>query len=172
MTENLKNMIAQAHAQIDDTAKELNEAPATEAAPEPTVATKPSKPRIARPLGTNPKDLVGIKKVRLGLVPPSSIAYQALAMQDGAVKYGPYNWRANKVQCTIYLDAALRHLFAYLDGEDLASDSKKPHLGHALACIGIIVDAYETGNLVDDRPAKGAASKVLARYEQKKEAPR
>jgi hypothetical protein len=119
-------------------------------------------------LGTNPKDLLGIKKVQLNLVPPSSIIYQALAMEDGAKKYGPYNWRENKVIASIYVAAAMRHLQQWYDGEELAADSQKPHLAHALACLGIIVDAKETGNLVDDRPLPGAASSLIARLEQKK----
>ena len=44
------------------------------------------------PLGTNPKDLLGIKKLQLNLVPPASKAYQSLAMEDGNIKYGPYNF--------------------------------------------------------------------------------
>lgn len=120
-------------------------------------------------LGTNPKDLLGIKKVQLNLVPPSSIIYQALAMEDGAKKYGPYNWRENKVIASIYVAAAMRHLQQWYDGEELAADSQKPHLAHALACLGIIVDAKETGNLVDDRPLPGAASQLIARLEKKPE---
>ena len=113
-------------------------------------------------LGANPKDLLGIKKPQLNLVPASSIIYQALAMEDGAVKYGPYNWRETKVKASIYVAAAMRHLQAWYDsGEELASDSKKPHLGHAMACLGIIIDAKETGSLVDDRPPSGAASKLI-----------
>jgi len=126
------------------------------------------KSNVAPTLGTNPKDLLGIKKVQINLVPPSSVIYQALAMEDGAVKYGPYNWRANKVIASIYVAAAMRHLQAWYDGEENASDSKKPHLGHALACLGIIVDAKETGNLVDDRPLPGATSRLIAEWEQKK----
>jgi hypothetical protein len=119
-------------------------------------------------LGTNPKDLLGIKKVQLNLVPASSVIYQALAMEDGARKYGPYNWRQNKVIASIYVAAAERHLKAWFDSrEEVAADSQKPHLAHALACIGIIVDALETGNLVDDRPPAGAASALIARFEKK-----
>lgn len=118
-------------------------------------------------LGMNPKDLLGLKKVRLNLVPPSSIIYQALAMQDGAVKYGPYNWRANRVIASVYVDAAMRHIQSWFDGEELASDSQKPHLGHAMACLGIIIDALETGNLADDRPLPGAAAKLIAKWETK-----
>lgn len=117
-------------------------------------------------LGTNPKDLLGAKKVSLNLVPASSLIYQALAMEDGAKKYGPYNWRANKVIASIYIAAAMRHLQAWHDGEEVAEDSQKPHLAHALACLGIIVDAKETGNLVDDRPLPGAASKLIKEWEK------
>ena len=114
------------------------------------------------PLGTNPKDLLGVKKAQLNLVPASSTIYQALAMQDGAKKYGPYNWRENKVIASIYVAAAMRHLQAWYDsGEELAEDSKMPHLGHCMACLGIIIDAKETGNLVDDRPIPGAAAKLI-----------
>lgn len=114
---------------------------------------------------TNPKDLIGAKKVRLDLVPPASIIYQALAMEDG-LKYGPYNWREKKVRTSVYLAAAFRHYLRYLDGEDIDPDSKKPHLGHILACFGIIADATETGNLVDDRPKPGAASALIEKWKK------
>lgn len=116
---------------------------------------------------TNPKDLVGAKKTRLSLVPPSSLIYQALAMEDGAAKYGAYNWREKKVSLSIYIDAAIRHLLAYYDGEEFAPDSKKPHLAHALATIGIIIDALETGNLIDDRPKPGKAAEIIERFRKK-----
>lgn len=114
---------------------------------------------------TNPKDALGIKKVALDLVPPASEIYQALAMQNGAVKYGAYNWREKEVKASIYLAAAKRHLNAWQDGEECAEDSGVPHLGHALACIGIVVDALETGNLVDDRPGIGPTSRLLKKWE-------
>lgn len=83
---------------------------------------------------------------------------------DGADKYGPYNWRDNAVIASIYVDAATRHLTAWLEGEELAADSEVHHLGHAIACLAILLDAQETGNLVDDRPkGKNIASKVLDR---------
>lgn len=119
--------------------------------------------------GTNPKDRLGIMKVQLNLVPSASKIYQALAMEDGAEKYGPYNWRENKVLASIYISACFRHLEAWYDSrEEFAKDSKKPHLAHAIACIGIIIDAYETGNLIDDRPIPGAAAKLIERTKKKK----
>ncbi len=110
----------------------------------------------------NPKTAMGAKKPDLSLVPPVSILYEALAMEDGAVKYDPYNWRERKVSARVYVAAAMRHLAQYLDGEDIDPKSGVPHLGHAKACIGIIIDAFETGNLNDNRPKPGAVSRVLA----------
>lgn len=118
---------------------------------------------------TNPKDRLGIKKVRLSLVPPSSTIYQATAMENGADKYGPYNWRTKKVIASIYIDAAKRHLNSWFDGEEFAEDSGVHHLAHALACLGIIVDAKETGNLIDDRPTPGNASQLIERLKKVKE---
>ena len=121
--------------------------------------------RIDEELGMNPKDLLGIKKVPLHLVPASSTIYQALAMADGAEKYGPYNWRDNKVIASIYVAACKRHLEAWFDSsEEYADDSGIPHLAHAVACICIIIDAYETGNLKDDRPVPGATAKLLKKW--------
>ena len=126
---------------------------------------KLSEVTMSEELGMNPKDLLGIQKVPLHLVPASSTIYQALAMADGAEKYGPYNWRENKVIASIYIAACMRHLEAWYDSsEECADDSEIPHLGHALACIGIIVDAFETGNLKDDRPVPGAAARLLKKW--------
>ena len=130
----------------------------------PEKATGPDSPK---PLGTNPKDLLGLKKVPLSFIPPASLVYQGLAMWDGAKKYEPYNWRDNKVVAMIYIDACMRHIMAWVDGEENAQDSGVPHLGHALACLGILADAKETGNLVDNRPTAGVAAELLKRWERK-----
>jgi hypothetical protein len=112
---------------------------------------------------TNPKDLVGDTKVSLTKLPAVAIVHGAHAMMDGAKKYGAYNWRAKKVVAHIYVDAALRHLTSWFEGEELASDSKVHHLGHAIACCAILLDAQETGNLVDDRPVDDANRAMLTR---------
>jgi hypothetical protein len=109
----------------------------------------------------NPKDSIGKAKVNLSLVSGLAIAHEAHAMMDGAKKYGPYNWRRKKVSAEVYVSAALRHIEDYYNGEDIASDSKAHHLGHARACLGIILDATETGNLIDDRPPSAPISKLL-----------
>jgi hypothetical protein len=118
-------------------------------------------PSAAEADTTNPKDLLGVKKPQLHLVPRSLIIRVAQAMADGARKYGPFNWRTKGVRASIYVDAAERHLGQWFDGEECAKDSGVPHLAHAAACIGILIDAEATGNLVDDRPTPGAASKLI-----------
>jgi hypothetical protein len=102
--------------------------------------------------GTNPKDLIGNKKVSITKFPAIGTVMGAMAMMDGASKYGPFNWRGNSVIASIYIDALMRHAMAWFEGQETASDSKVHHLGHAIACAAIILDAQATGNLVDDRP--------------------
>lgn len=117
-------------------------------------------------VAVNPKQAFGDKKVPIGYVPPAAIIYMGLAMADGARKYGPYNWRDKPIEAMTYVHAALRHVYEYLDGVDNASDSGKPHLAHALACLGLLADATEHGNLIDNRPIPGPAAALLAKHEK------
>lgn len=112
----------------------------------------------------NPKTLAGSKKVPLHLIPPSAKHFLAMAMEDGASKYGPYNWRDIPISVSPYYAAAQRHLDAFWDGEDTAPDSKVNHLAHAMACCAILLDAMTCGALVDDRPKKGAAPELQTAY--------
>lgn len=113
--------------------------------------------------GVNPKDLIGSTKVDLALVPSAGIIACALAMTDGALKYDPYNWRelGKPVQARTYVSAALRHLHSWFDGEELSSDAGVHHLGHAMACCAILLDAMTCDQLVDNRPRKGATPRLL-----------
>lgn len=75
-----------------------------------------------------------------------------MAMMDGAAKYGAWNWRDKEVIASIYIDAAKRHLDCWFEGQETASDSKVHHLGHAIACCAILLDAQAKDKMVDDRP--------------------
>lgn len=103
----------------------------------------------------NPKDLLGAKKMSITKIPSTAILHEAHAMMNGADKYGAYNWRDKDVQASIYVDAALRHLLDWFEGSEIAEDSGVHHLGHARACLGILLDAQATGKLIDDRPVCG-----------------
>lgn len=119
----------------------------------------------------NPKDLIAAKKLSLTKFPAVAILHANHAMADGAVKYGPYNWRDKPIPASIYVDACKRHLEPWFDGEETADDSGVHHLGHALGCIGIVLDAQESGMLIDDRPCthmnRGLFARVLARINKK-----
>ena len=108
----------------------------------------------------NPKTQLGVTRVPLNLVPPSAKHYLAEAFADGAMKYGPYNWRGEAVSASIYYAAAQRHMDAWWDGEDLSQDAKVHHLGHAMANMAILLDAMTVGAMKDDRPARGAAANL------------
>jgi hypothetical protein len=110
---------------------------------------------------SNPKDLIGCNKVPLHLWPTTASAVGSLALLDGALKYGRSNFRTVGVRASIYYDAALRHLMAWFEGEECDPDSGLPHLGHALACLAILVDADSSGNLNDDRMIAGGYREVI-----------
>ena len=109
----------------------------------------------------NPKTVFGVKKLPLHLVPPSASAYLAMAFSDGAGKYGPYNWREKHITASVYYAAMRRHIDAWYDGEENATDSNLPHLAHAIACIAMIIDSTELGIMNDDRPPPGTFAKIL-----------
>lgn len=54
-------------------------------------------------------------------------------LEFGAKKYAPDNWKL--VEPERYDDAALRHIQAYLSGEQDDPETGKPHLAHALCCL-------------------------------------
>ena len=111
----------------------------------------------------NPKDRHGDLKPELWLVPPTAILEEAPVFSLGAQKYGAYNWRSHAVKSHVYTSAALRHLYAWMDGQDVDPESGVSHLAHVRACCGILLDASATGNLIDDRPKAGASAEVIKR---------
>jgi hypothetical protein len=55
----------------------------------------------------------------------------------------------------------MRHLMAWIDGEDIAEDSGVHHLGHVMACCAIILDAETQKTLNDNRPVRGKFSSLV-----------
>jgi hypothetical protein len=110
---------------------------------------------------TNPKDIEGKKRVPLHLIPNAGLVHTAMAMQEGANKYQPYNWRDKKVSFSVYVSAAKRHLGKFFDREDLDSESGVHHLGHAAACCMILLDAMASDSFIDDRPRYVNLNKVM-----------
>jgi hypothetical protein len=116
---------------------------------------------------TNPKDQIATNKLPLHLVSPIVQAYQAIAHYLGNVKYGSWNFRTGGARVSVYYSALMRHMGAWLEGEELDPVDGTPHLANALACINIIIEAKHYGTLVDDRPPsnKEELAKVREQFE-------
>lgn len=109
----------------------------------------------------NPKDIAASKRAPLQLIPPSALVRMSIAFENGANKYGPYNWRDKKIEYMNYIGAALRHLEAAIDGEDNDPESGTLTLAHAMACLAILIDSIENNCVIDNRPKKGNARELL-----------
>lgn len=141
--------------------------PSVYALPVTHLISEPSESKFEAYPDDNPKTTQGMKKPSLSKIPSTALYHCALAMMDGAKKYGPYNWREKTVSSSIYVDAAERHLRAYFDGETNARDSKVHHLGHVMACCAIILDAEACGKLNDDRPLPSPFAEMIEEYAAK-----
>lgn len=124
---------------------------------------------------SNPKDAVGVKKVPFSTVPAEVIADIALGMLEGARKYGRHNYRIAGVRASVYYDAALRHLMAWWEGEDIDPDSGLHHVTKALTSLTVLRDAMLNEKVTDDRPpsflhvdwvrsANAKAEEIIAKY--------
>jgi len=122
---------------------------------------------------TNPKDAVGVRKVPFSTIPAPVIGEIGVAMLEGARKYGRHNYRVAGVRASVYYDAALRHLMAWWEGQDIDPDSGLSHITKALACLVVLRDAMRNEKWSDDRPPRIAdwvselsvkASEVIDRY--------
>lgn len=112
----------------------------------------------------NPKTVIGTKKPPTRSIPPIAVLHLGGAMEDGARKYGRFNWRDRSVTSSVYYDAIQRHLLSWWDGERNAADSGKHHLAHVMACCAILLDAEDVGNLNDDRRTDGGAARLVAAW--------
>tara|TARA_R110002072_G_scaffold169366_1_gene322985 strand:- start:269 stop:664 length:396 start_codon:yes stop_codon:yes gene_type:complete len=74
-------------------------------------------------------------KPQLYLLPPKSINEVGKVLTFGAEKYDPHNWRKVDDLQNRYTSAALRHIFAHIDGESVDEETGLSHLAHAMCCL-------------------------------------
>lgn len=65
----------------------------------------------------------------------------------GAIKYARDNWKRG-FKYTRSCAAALRHIFAFLNGEDLDNESGLSHIAHAICCLEHLL--YDTIHHADN----------------------
>jgi hypothetical protein len=111
---------------------------------------------------SNPKDRIGCTKVPIHVIPFQVLAEVGLALLEGSLKYGSYNWRRAGVRASIYFDAVVgRHLSSWWDGEDIDIDSNISHITKAIAGLTVLRDSMIQGNFIDDRPPKGQQGWII-----------
>jgi hypothetical protein len=86
-------------------------------------------------------------KRRLSLIEPQFIDSLGDVITFGAEKYAPNNWRLCE-DTSRYKDALLRHIYAYLSGEQSDPETELPHLAHA-ACNLMFLQYFD--NLKKDQ---------------------
>tara|TARA_B100000579_G_scaffold411917_1_gene403125 strand:- start:460 stop:882 length:423 start_codon:yes stop_codon:yes gene_type:complete len=74
-------------------------------------------------------------KAKLYLLPPKSILEVGKVLTYGAEKYDAENWRKVDDLQNRYTSAALRHIFAHMDGEADDQETGLSHLAHAMCCL-------------------------------------
>jgi len=102
--------------------------------------------------GSDPKADLGQSKVPFSAIPNPVLYELGVALWEGARKYGRHNWRATDVRAGVYYDAALRHLTAWWEGEDIDPDSGLHHVTKAIASLTVLRDAQMRHQVEDDRP--------------------
>jgi hypothetical protein len=95
------------------------------------------------------------KKVRMELLDPYAIEQLAAVLTFGAEKYAAHNWRLG-IRKGRLLAALMRHVFAYLRGEDKDAETGLSHIAHAMCCCMFILGLEHRVDL-DDRYKDGNA---------------
>lgn len=89
-------------------------------------------------------------KAPLHLVDRLATENLARVLGFGAKKYEPNNWRKG-ISRTRLLAAAMRHIMADLDGEEMDPESGLPHIDHAACCLMFASNLRTTRPDLDDR---------------------
>jgi hypothetical protein len=89
-------------------------------------------------------------KADMSLLSSIALLKVAQVMTFGKKKYSANNWRGGFVW-TRPLAACLRHVFAYLGGEDKDPETGISHLAHAVCCLLFVLEFEETHKELDDR---------------------
>lgn len=99
-------------------------------------------------------------KPPLSLIPRSGLFAVARALAHGKQLYGTHNWRGG-MDWSRLLDAALRHINQFADGEDFDNapgGSNELHLANAICCLMFLIEYHEKGLGQDDRHSSAASA--------------
>lgn len=90
------------------------------------------------------------QKIQVELLSARWLCGVGAVLTFGAHKYAAHNWRKG-IELSRLLGAALRHIFAFLGGEDCDPETGLCHLYHASCCLMFAAELWETRKDLDDR---------------------
>lgn len=93
-------------------------------------------------------------KADYSLVPPELLEAVARAFMVGENKYGRYNYYKGH-KASQLVAAAMRHLTAWMNGEENDPVDGQPHLGSVGACVAMLLKQQKLGTLKDNRYKEG-----------------
>jgi hypothetical protein len=89
-------------------------------------------------------------KPPMSLVPTEAIREVAKVLDYGAKKYDPWNWKKG-MKWSRLQDAALRHQYAWAEGENKDLETGLSHLAHSICCLMFLLTYEILGLGQDDR---------------------
>lgn len=89
-------------------------------------------------------------KPRLDLISPWALEGLAQILTYGANKYAEHNWRAG-LSWSQTVASLMRHLVAFMRGEDMDPESGLPHIDHVLCNAMFLSEFQKLNRGVDDR---------------------
>lgn len=90
-------------------------------------------------------------KPPITLIPREALEGCAQALAYGANKYSPHNFKGG-IRYSRLADAAMRHVIAFIDGENQDPESGLSHIDHALASLAMLKYMIVNNEIVlDDR---------------------
>ena len=96
-------------------------------------------------------------KPRLDLLDPYAMEQMGHVLAFGAGKYGdPFNYTRGIAYLRL-TGSALRHIFAFIRGEDTDPESGYPHLAHGMCCLMMLLSMTQRHPELDDRCKTEAA---------------
>ena len=91
----------------------------------------------------------GKPKIHFILEARDALEGASMVLEYGAEKYSRGSWKTG-LPVTETIDSLLRHLMAYLDGEDTDPESGLPHVDHVTA-NALFLATHSRDSTLDDR---------------------
>ncbi len=92
-------------------------------------------------------------KLQWALVDWKALEPMVQVLEFGANKYAPHNWRKG-LPYTKVCESMLRHIYAFMDGQDKDPESGLHHVGHILCNAMFLSNMVRNRADLDDRYGK------------------